>query len=280
MGQKQVGRMAGWAPGWGEGAGGPQGRQIRVRNIKIKLAYDGADFHGWQVQPNQSTIQGALQEVLGEIEGDPVEVHGSGRTDAGVHALGQVASFRLKNPIPVDNLQKAMNRVLPPAIRVLHSEEVDADFHPRQRAVSKTYEYRIWRGEVCPPFSSRYVYHHPYPLNEEEMARAATAFAGTCDFRSLAAAGGEEKESTVRTIFSSQIQKDGDLLWYRVRGDGFLYRMVRNVVGTLLEVGRGNFAANDIERILAAKQRSQAGPTVPAKGLFLVEVEFRATTIG
>ena len=256
----------------------PQGRRIRVRNIRIKLAYDGADFHGWQVQPNQRTIQGALQEALAKIEGDTVEVHGAGRTDAGVHALGQVASFHLKNRIPADNLRRAVNRLLPDAIRVLEADEADADFHPRRRAISKTYEYRIWRGEVCLPFSSRYVYHYPYPLNEEAMAKAANAFAGTRDFRSLAAAGGEEKESTVRTIFSSQLEKDGDLLTYRVRGDGFLYRMVRNIVGTLLEVGRGNLAAGDIGRILAAKQRSQAGPTVPARGLFLVEVEFRAAT--
>ena len=249
-----------------------------MRNLRIKLAYDGTDFHGWQVQPSQRTIQGTLQEALAEIEGRAVEVHGSGRTDAGVHALGQVASFHLTNRIPADNLRRAMNRLLPPAIRVLEADEADADFHPRRRAVSKTYQYRISRGEVCPPFSSRYVYHHPYPLDEEEMAKAANAFAGTRDFRSLAAAGGEEKESTVRTIFSSEIQKDGDLLRYRVRGDGFLYRMVRNIVGTLLEVGRGNFGADDIERILAAKKRSQAGPTVPARGLFLVEVEFPTAT--
>ena len=249
-----------------------------MRNIRIKLAYDGTDFRGWQVQPNQATIQGALQQVLAEIEGATVEVHGSGRTDAGVHALGQVASFHFKNAIPADNLRKAMNRLLPDAIRVLEAEEVDADFHPRRRAVSKTYEYRILRGEVCPPFSSRYVYHHPYPLNEEAMAEAADAFAGTRDFRSLAAASGEEKESTVRTIFLSVLEKNGELLTYCVRGNGFLYRMVRNIVGTLLEVGRGNLAADDIDRILAAKQRSQAGPTVPARGLFLVEVEFPAAT--
>ena len=248
-----------------------------MRNLRIKVAYDGADFHGWQAQPNQRTIQGALQEALAKIEGRAVEVHGSGRTDAGVHALGQVASFHLKNTIPVDNLRRAVNRLLPEAIRVLEADEADADFHPRRRAISKTYEYRIWRGEVCPPFSSRYVYHHPYPLNEEAMAKAANAFAGTHDFRSLAA-GGKEKESTVRTIFSSRLEKDGDLLTYRVRGNGFLYRMVRNIVGTLFEVGRGNFAAEDIGRILAAKQRSRAGPTVPARGLFLVEVEFRAAT--
>ena len=248
-----------------------------MRNIRIKLAYDGTDFHGWQVQPNQATIQGALQDVLTEIEGNTVEIHGSGRTDAGVHALGQVASFHLKNTIPTENLRRAMNRLLPDAIRVLEAEEVDTNFHPRRRAVSKTYEYRILRGEVCPPFSSRYVYHHPYPLNEPAMAKAANAFAGTHDFRSLAAAGGEEKESTVRTIFLSELEKDGDLLTYRVRGNGFLYRMVRNIVGTLVEVGRGNKAAADIDRILAAKQRSEAGPTVPARGLFLVEVQFRGS---
>lgn len=249
-----------------------------MRNIRIDLAYDGTDFHGWQVQPHQVTIQGVLQEVLAEIEGNNVEVHGSGRTDAGVHALGQVASFRLKNTIPTENVRRVMNRLLPDAIRILEIKQVDMDFHPRRRAVSKIYEYRLLLAGICSPFSSRYVYHYPHLLDEEAMVEAAGAFVGTHDFYSLAAAGGEEKESTVRTIFSSELRKEGDLLTYCVRGDGFLYRMVRNIVGTLMEVGRGNIPAAEIHRILEAKQRARAGPTAPARGLFLVGVQFGAAT--
>ena len=245
-----------------------------MRNLKMTLAYDGTEFCGWQVQPDQVTVQGAVQSALTEIDGAPVIAHGSGRTDAGVHALGQVASFNLNNPIPVENLSRAMNHVLPDSIRVLHTAEAAPDFHARRSALAKTYEYRIWRGEVCTPFLSRYVYPHPYPLNEDSMKQAAPLFAGTHDFRSLATAGGEEKQNTVRTIYSSQLHRDGDCLIYRVRGNGFLYRMVRNIVGILLDVGRGNLKPDDTARILESKQRSEAGATAPARGLFLVEVEY------
>ncbi len=245
-----------------------------MRNLKMTLAYDGTEFYGWQEQPDQITVQGAVQSALREIEGAPVVAHGSGRTDAGVHALGQVASFNLNNPIPAENLSRAMNHVLPDSIRVLHVEEAAPDFHARRSAVAKTYEYRIWREEICTPFLSRYVYPHPYPLNEDSMKQAAPLFAGTHDFRSLAAAGGEEKQTTVRTVYSSQLHRDGDCLIYRVRGNGFLYRMVRNIVGTLLDVGRGNLNPDGAGQILKSKRRSEAGPTAPARGLFLVEVEY------
>lgn len=245
-----------------------------MRNLKLKLAYDGTEFHGWQVQPSQRTIQGVLEAVLGEIEGSPVKIHGAGRTDAGVHALEQVASLRLGNPIPPENLRKAMNRLLTDAIRVLQVEEAESAFHARYSATAKRYEYRIWRAEICPPWLSRYVYPHPYPLDEGRIAEAADRFAGTHDFRSLAACGGREMESTVRTIFSSSLEREGEMLVYRVRGTGFLYRMVRNIVGTLLEVGRGNRAPDDIGLILAGKKRSEAGPTAPARGLFLAGVEY------
>lgn len=245
-----------------------------MRNLKMTLAYDGTEFRGWQVQPDQITVQGAVQSALTEIDGDPVIAHGSGRTDAGVHALGQVASFSLNNPIPAENLSRAMNHLLPDSIRVLHVEEAAPDFHARRSALAKTYEYRIWREEICTPFLSRYVYPHPYPLNEDSMKQAAPLFAGTHDFRSLAAAGGEEQQTTVRTVYSSQLHRDGDCLVYRVRGNGFLYHMVRNIVGTLLDVGRGNLELDDVSRILKSKRRSEAGPTAPARGLFLVEVEY------
>lgn len=247
-----------------------------MRNIRIGLAYDGTAYSGWQVQPGQPTIQAAIESALRGIEGRAVKVHGSGRTDAGVHALGQVASFGLENPIPPENLMKALNRLLPRDIRVLECGEAPANFHARHSAVAKTYEYRICRAEVCPPFVRCYVYHHPYPLDEAAMIAGAAMFEGEHDFRSFASAGGNEMESTVRTIYSSRLGRESDLLVYRVRGSGFLYHMVRNIVGTLLEVGRGNLAAGDIPGILRAKDRAAAGPMVPAKGLFLVSVEYNS----
>lgn len=245
-----------------------------MRNLKITLAYDGTDFCGWQIQPNLPTIQGLLEQILAGIEGSPVKVHGSGRTDAGVHALAQVASFHLSNPIPTENLRKAMNRLLPETVRVLQVEEAAAEFHARYSARAKTYEYRIWREEICPPPLSRFVFPFPYPLDEGRMQQAAPRLCGTRDFRSLAANGGEPVESTVRTVFSATLERDGGQLTFRVRGNGFLHHMVRNAVGTLLEVGRGNLTPPDIDRLLDAKNRSAAGPTAPARGLFLVSVEY------
>lgn len=240
-----------------------------MRRIKITLAYDGTDYHGWQVQPALSTIQGTLQDVLAEIEGQPVHVEGSGRTDAGVHALAQVAAFSLSNPIPVENLKRAMNRLLPGAIRVLAVEERDAAFNPRYDARAKTYEYRIFRGEVCLPFERRYVYHYPYPLDLNRLLDAAFLFEGQHDFTVFAAADDRDREggSKVRTIFSSRAELAGDRLLYRVRGSGFLKHMVRNLVGTLLEIGKGNLAAASFHAL-------KAGPTAPARGLFLVDVEY------
>jgi tRNA pseudouridine38-40 synthase len=245
-----------------------------MRNLKAVIAYEGTDFHGWQVQPARRTIQGTIENALATLEGQPVKVHGSGRTDAGVHARGQVASFRLANPMPCANLQIALNHRLPPAIRILDVAEVPESFHARYSAVAKTYEYRIWRGEICPPFNRRCVYHLPYPLDEAAMAAAAPRFSGERDFRSLATRDGEEKESTVRTIFESSLERAGDELVYRVRGSGFLYNMVRNIVGVLIEIGRGNWGPDEVGRILAAKDRRAAGPTAPAPGLFLVDVEY------
>src|ERR1700726_3077482 len=153
-----------------------------MRRIKIQLSYDGTDYHGWQMQPDLTTIQGTLEQVVSALEGKPVQVAGSGRTDAGVHALAQVAAFSIENPIPIDNLRRAMNRLLPPAIRIHRAEQVHAWFHPRFDALAKTYRYTIFRGEVCAPFEWRYVHHHPYPLDEERMAKAAGLFAGEHDF--------------------------------------------------------------------------------------------------
>jgi tRNA pseudouridine38-40 synthase len=247
-----------------------------MRRIKIIVAYDGTDFHGWQVQPGRATIQRALQEIVSGIDGKPVSVVGSGRTDAGVHAHGQVAAFTLENGIPPDNLRKAMNRLLPHSIRVVSVEEVSEGFHPRFDAVAKTYEYRIFRGEVCDPFLWRYVHHHPYPLDVELMAATAPALEGEHDFGAFAASDPKEDagKSKVRRIFSSRLEVSGEWLVYRVRGSGFLKHMVRNIVGFLLETGKGNAGPERLREMLTPGCAVKAGCRVPAKGLTLVDVEY------
>lgn len=240
-----------------------------ARRIKITLAYDGGGFHGWQVQPGLPTIQGTLEEILGGMEGRPVQVAGSGRTDAGVHALAQVAAFSIENPIPLTNLRRAMNRLLPQSIRVDRAEEVPAEFHPRYDAKAKSYRYNILRCETCSPFEWRYVHHYPYPLDDERMQRLALTFGGEHDFTAYAASDERdaEEKSKVRTIFASVLERDGEMLIYRVRGSGFLKHMVRNLVGTLIEAGRGNIA-----NVTVLPRR--CGATAPAKGLFLTSVEY------
>lgn len=240
-----------------------------MRRIKIDVAYEGGGFHGWQVQPGLPTIQGTLEEIVSGIEGHPVPVTGSGRTDAGVHALCQVAAFTLENPIPVENLRRAINRLLPSSIRVLAVSEVAAGFHPRFDAKAKSYEYRIARGEICSPFDWPYVYHHPYPLDEDRMAALARVFEGEHDFTAFAASDERDAEghSKVRTIFQSGLERSQGRLIYRVRGSGFLKHMVRNIVGTLIEAGRGHIARVD-------ELPERCGATAPAKGLFLVSVEY------
>jgi tRNA pseudouridine38-40 synthase len=249
------------------------------RNLKLTIAYDGTEFSGWQVQPNMATIQGVLSSAIGRITGENVLPQGSGRTDAGVHALGQVASFLTESVIPAANFQRALNDVLPPAIRILQVEEAAPEFHARKSAQAKTYRYRIYRGDVCPPFLARYVWHYPYPLLEEAMAEAAVLVEGEHDFTSFAAVdperGLEGREvSNVRTIFSSRLQRDGEELIYTVRGRGFLHHMVRNLVGTFILVGKGTLRSSDIPRIMRARERSAAGATAPASGLCLVNVEY------
>lgn len=247
-----------------------------MRRIKITLCYDGTDFHGWQIQPELPTIQGTLERVLAEIEGAPVAVTGAGRTDAGVHALAQVAAFSLRNPIPTENLRKAMNRLLPPAIRVLAVEEAAPGFHPIRHALAKTYEYRIWRGEICSPFERRYVHHYPYPLDAARMEALAPLVEGEHDFGAFAASDKSDALglSKVRTIYMSRFLEEGERLIYRVRGSGFLKHMVRNLVGTFLEVGKGNVDEARLEWLLGAPAGVKAGPTAPACGLFLVGVEY------
>jgi tRNA pseudouridine38-40 synthase len=247
-----------------------------MRRIKILVSYDGSDYHGWQVQPGLPTIQGALEQAISEIEGRPVPVAGSGRTDAGVHAVAQVAAFSIQNPIPVDNLRRAVNRLLPRDIRVLLVEEAAPDFHPRFQAKRKTYEYRIFRGEICSPFERRYVCHHPYPLATDEMIATAPLLEGEHDFTVFAASDDRDELelSKTRTIFCSRLTMEGDRLIYRVTGSGFLKHMVRNIVGVLLEVGKGNVDRAGFLARLKPGCEIPAGPTTPARGLFLMSVEY------
>lgn len=247
-----------------------------MRKLRFEIAYDGTDFNGWQVQPGLPTIQGVLEEVIGTIEGRPVHVIASGRTDAGVHALAQVAAVCIENPIPPDNFRRAVNRLLPHSIRLINASEVSTDFHPRFDARRKTYEYRIFREEVCPPFDRRFIYHHPYPLDEAAMIEAAPLFEGEHDFSAFAAA--DEKDalaaSKVRTIFRSTLARKEKTLVYHVTGSGFLKHMVRNMVGVLLEVGKGNLGERDVAARLERNSGIAPGPTAPASGLFLVSVEY------
>jgi len=250
-----------------------------MRNLKLILAYDGTEFSGWQVQPDAATIQGTLASAIGRLTGEKVLPQGSGRTDAGVHALAQVATFATDSPIPAENLVKALNDILPASIRILQVEEAPAEFHARKSARAKTYRYRVYREAICPPFLARYVWHFPFPLDEVAMQLAAEFVRGEQDFTSFAAVdperGREEEEcSNVRTIFSSSWNRDGGEFVYTVRGSGFLHHMVRNLVGTFMLAGKGTLRPDDIARIVEARDRSAAGATAPASGLFLVSVEY------
>jgi len=247
-----------------------------MRRLRFDVAYDGTDFNGWQVQPGLPTVQGVLEQVIESIEGQPVNVIASGRTDAGVHALAQVAAVSMENPIPADNFRRAVNRLLPPSIRVSNVSEASENFHPRFDALRKTYEYRILREEVCPPFERRWVYHHPYPLDEAAMAGAALLLEGKHDFTAFAAT--DEKDalqaSKVRTIFRSTVTRKEKTLVYGVTGSGFLKHMVRNIVGVLLEVGKGNLREREVLARLEPGCGIRPGPTAPASGLFLVSVDY------
>jgi tRNA pseudouridine38-40 synthase len=253
---------------------------------KIILTYDGTPFNGWQIQPNLPTVQGTLAQAIHRITGESVLPQGSGRTDAGVHALGQVASFSLAGPIPPPNLHRALNRALPSSIRILSVEQAPEDFHARHSALGKTYEYRISTDEICSPMQAPYVWSYHLPLDLATLQNAADHIRGTHDFTSFAASDPDlttrteqaEKLPTTscltRTIHHSSWHRNDHLLIYRVTGTGFLHHMVRNLVGTFVEAGAGRISADAIPKILAAHDRNAAGPTAPARGLFLVEVEY------
>ncbi|MGB6545971.1 MAG: tRNA pseudouridine(38-40) synthase TruA [Candidatus Acidiferrales bacterium] len=268
-----------------------------MRNIKLTLAYDGADFHGWQTQPGQPTIQTALTEVIERVAQERVTIHAAGRTDAGVHALGQTAHFHTQSSLSPGEFQRALNALLPREIRVTSAESVAPDFHARWHALAKTYCYRFYRGRVLPPFLWRYVLHDPFPLNFDAMRDAARLFEGQHDFTSFAASTGSEEDdrdrTVTRTIFRSEvlrgddpnlprsefaalgIARPGPDEWvYVVRGRSFLRYMVRKLSGTLIDVGRGRLSVGDVAELFALRDRSRSGPTLPPQGLFLVSVEY------
>ena len=249
---------------------------------KITLTYDGTHFNGWQIQPALPTIQGTLAQAIHRVTGESVLPQGSGRTDTGVHALGQVASFSLTVPIPAPNLHRALNRALPPSIRILSIEQVPEDFHARHSARRKTYEYRISTADICSPMQAPYVWSYHLPLDLATLQNAADHVRGTHDFTSFAAADPDLATRTdppvtpslTRTIHHSSWRRDEHLLTYRITGSGFLHHMVRNLVGTFVEAGSGRLPADSIPTILATRDRNAAGPTAPARGLFLIKVEY------
>ncbi|MDP9052631.1 MAG: tRNA pseudouridine(38-40) synthase TruA [Acidobacteriota bacterium] len=264
---------------------------------KLVLSYDGTPFHGWQIQPGLATVQGMLSDAIFRTVGERVLPQGSGRTDAGVHAHGQVASFALTAPIPAPRLHSALNRCLPASIRVLSAENVPADFHARHCALRKTYEYRIFplrrpnleADSICPPMLAPFVWPCPWPLTLELLNRAAAHVVGTHDFTSFAASdpdlttrselasNPDQNEATpppIRTITHSAWHIDGALFVYRVTATGFLHHMVRNLVGTFVQCGADRLDPDSIPGLLAARDRSAAGPTAPPTGLFLVSVEY------
>jgi tRNA pseudouridine38-40 synthase len=249
-----------------------------MRYFKLTIAYDGTNYHGWQAQSNKPTIQGELVSVLERLTQEHVALHGAGRTDAGVHALGQVGSFRTMSTLAAAEFQRALNALLPHEIRIVGSEEVGPTFNARWSAKGKTYRYRLYRGKVVPPFIYRFVLHYPFPLDEDRMRAAAARFIGTHDFASFAASTGSEEDdkerSTEREIFSTELARsaDNEELVFTVRGRSFLRYMVRKMMGTLLDVGRGKLAPDDIDRLFELKDRSKSGPTVPPQGLVMVEV--------
>ena len=244
-----------------------------MRNLKLTLAYDGTEFHGWQVQPHLATVQGTLQDALRKLFNHDVKVTGSGRTDAGVHAHGQVANVETIRAMDTDAVVRGANALLPPQIRVWQVEEVALEFHARHSAISKTYEYHVWRQYVVSPFHCRYVYRFPYPMDDVAMDEASRCFAGTHDFTSFSATSAEV-ENRVRTVFESEWHRDGEESVFRIRGSGFLQYMVRTIVGTLLYVGSGKLTPADIPRIFDARDRRLAGPCVPPGGLHLVRVDY------
>ncbi|MBE6101160.1 MAG: tRNA pseudouridine(38-40) synthase TruA [Selenomonas ruminantium] len=247
----------------------------RKRNICLKVAYDGTRYHGFQRQsPPVVAVQNVLEKQLGKMFGDTIEMAAAGRTDAGVHAYGQVVNFFTDGRIPTERIVQAANSLLPEDIAVVEAWEGDFDFSARHSAKSKTYLYRVQQGAVRNPFTDRYAWYVNRPLDLPAMREALSGLLGTHDFTSFRAAGGAPM-SPVRTLYRADIEeKDGDMLEFVIHGNGFLYHMVRNIVGTVVDVGKGRITAERFREIAEAHDRSKASPTAPACGLYLYEVEY------
>ncbi len=245
-----------------------------MRTLKITLAYDGTNYVGWQRQAEGTSIQGLLEDAIARLEGHEVTVMGAGRTDAGVHALAQVASVRVSSTRECEVYVRALNATLPADIRVRQVEQEADDFHARYRARRKTYHYRVWHAPIGSPFESRYAWHVSYPLDLDAMRAALAQCVGQHDFAAFQGAGNDVRDS-VRTITEAGLTADGDLLTFALTGDGFLRHMVRNIVGTVIDIGRGRWGKEELGRMLASRDRSQAGPTAPPQGLFLVSVRYQ-----
>lgn len=247
-----------------------------MKHFKITLAYEGTDFVGWQRQATGASLQGLLEDALGELDGRGVRVTGAGRTDAGVHALGQVADFSLERSIAPDALARALNARLPHAVRVMSAEEAPSEFNARFDARTKSYRYRIWNGEVISPFERRYAWHLAGELDVDRMAAAARLVEGEHDFAAFQASGSSTK-TTERVVISSHLERqrsNDPLIVYEISGEGFLRHMARNIVGTLVEIGRRRRNVEWMADVLASRDRSKAGPTAPPEGLFLVRVVY------
>lgn len=244
-----------------------------MRNLKLTLEYDGTNYHGWQKQPGLLTIQGVLEEYLSRLAAEPVNVTGAGRTDAGVHALNQVANFKSRIPLSETILQKALNRMLPEDIVVKKVEEVPLTFDARRHAKAKTYRYTLLVRPYRSPLERLYSLFIPYPLDVEAMSEAAFFLIGEHDFSSFRAAGGGTA-NPIRQVMDARFEADGDRLRFLITADAFLKHMLRIIVGTLLEVGRGKLSPRDFKAVLEAKDRKRAAKTIAAKGLCLVEVKY------
>lgn len=244
-----------------------------MKRIMLKIAYDGTAYYGWQVQPKVPTVEAEINKALSELLGEEVTVIGASRTDAGVHALGNVAVFDTESAFPPEKICLAVNNRLPADIRVMSSVEVAADFHPRKEKCSKTYEYKILNSKILIPTYRLYAYHIYYPLDPCLMREAAKYLTGEHDFASFCSVNTQVKDTT-RTIYDLDVYKEGNMITIRVKGNGFLYNMVRIIAGTLIEVGRGKYPPDKIKEILNGCNRSLAGPTAPAHGLTLVKIEY------
>ena len=244
-----------------------------MRNIKITIEYDGKDFSGWQKQPNKLNIQGEIERAIEEITGEKVDLIASGRTDAGVHALAQVANFKIEKDIPIEKIPYALNSKLKKSIRVKSAEEVDEKFHSRYTCKRKTYKYIINNSLQGTAIYRNLQYHFPEKLDEEKMNKGIKYLIGEHDFKSFKASGTSSK-SSVRIIYDANVKREGEIVTIELTGNGFLYNMVRIIAGTLVDVGIGKIKPEDVKTILEAKDRLKAGKTLPPTGLYLVDVKY------